>query len=80
MEKVAILQVIGPMVAIVGVAGRFPGADDVGRFWQNMRAGVTSIARFTDAELEDRHGIHGGDVEAAGSGTAEGATGEAVDG
>lgn len=40
-------------IAIVGVAGRFPGADDVGRFWQNMRAGVTSIARFTDAELED---------------------------
>ena len=40
-------------IAIVGVAGGFPGADDVGRFWQNMRAGVTSIARFTDAELED---------------------------
>ena len=40
-------------IAIVGLAGRFPGADDVNRFWHNMRAGITSITRFTDAELED---------------------------
>lgn len=40
-------------IAIVGLAGRFPGADDVGRFWTNVRNGVTSISRFSDAELED---------------------------
>lgn len=40
-------------IAIVGMAGRFPGADDVRRFWANMRSGVTSITRFSDAELED---------------------------
>ena len=40
-------------VAVVGLAGRFPGAADVAQFWRNIRAGVTSIARFSDAELED---------------------------
>src|SRR5689334_10495646 len=40
-------------IAIVGMAGRFPGADDVRQFWANMRSGVTSITRFSDAELED---------------------------
>ncbi len=40
-------------VAIVGMAGRFPGADDLDRFWKNIRNGVSTISRFTDAELED---------------------------
>jgi|FEC22Drversion2_1045045.scaffolds.fasta_scaffold00379_19 amino acid adenylation domain-containing protein len=40
-------------VAIVGMAGRFPGADNVRRFWTNQRNGVTSITHFADAELED---------------------------
>ncbi len=38
-------------VAIVGMAGRFPGAPDVGRFWENLCAGVDGITRFTDDEL-----------------------------
>ena len=38
-------------IAIVGMAGRFPGALDVPRFWENLRNGVESIARFTDDEL-----------------------------
>ena len=33
-------------IAIVGISGRFPGADDVGQFWANTRRGVTSITRF----------------------------------
>jgi amino acid adenylation domain-containing protein len=40
-------------VAIIGVAGRFPGANDVDQFWHNIRNGVTSVSRFSDAELED---------------------------
>jgi amino acid adenylation domain-containing protein len=40
-------------VAIVGVALRLPGADDVDRFWANLRGGVESIRRFTDQELLD---------------------------
>ncbi len=42
-----------PGVAIIGMAGRFPGAADVTAFWRNLRAGVESISHFTDSELED---------------------------
>ena len=38
-------------VAIVGMAGRFPGANSVGEFWDNLTAGRNSITQFTDAEL-----------------------------
>ncbi|MEG3898412.1 MULTISPECIES: beta-ketoacyl synthase N-terminal-like domain-containing protein [unclassified Microcoleus] len=38
-------------IAIVGMAGRFPGAKDVEIFWQNLRDGVESISFFTDKEL-----------------------------
>jgi acyl transferase domain-containing protein len=38
-------------VAIIGMAGRFPGADDVEAFWHNVKAGVTSIRALTDEEL-----------------------------
>lgn len=40
-------------VAIIGMAGRFPGAKNVDEFWRNLCAGTESISRFTDAELED---------------------------
>ena len=39
-------------IAIIGMSGRFPGAGSVDAFWQNLVAGVESISRFTDAELE----------------------------
>jgi amino acid adenylation domain-containing protein len=38
-------------VAIIGMAGRFPGADDVGQLWQNLRDGVESVRRLHDDEL-----------------------------
>ncbi|MBV9789621.1 MAG: hypothetical protein JOZ51_15650, partial [Chloroflexi bacterium] len=38
-------------IAIIGMAGRFPGARDVEAFWQNLCAGVESIGRFSHAEL-----------------------------
>src|SRR5581483_7132451 len=38
-------------IAIIGMSGRFPGANDVGAFWQNLVAGKNSITRFTDEEL-----------------------------
>jgi acyl transferase domain-containing protein/glutamate-1-semialdehyde aminotransferase len=41
-------------VAIIGMAGRFPGARNIAEFWRNLLAGVDSIARFTDGELEPR--------------------------
>lgn len=38
-------------VAIIGMAGRFPGASDVETFWRNISSGVESFTRFTDEEL-----------------------------
>ena len=38
-------------VAIIGMAGQFPDAADVAKFWQNLCNGVEAIALFTDAEL-----------------------------
>src|ERR1041384_2874045 len=38
-------------VAIIGMAGRFPGARNLAEFWRNLRAGVESITFFTDEEL-----------------------------
>jgi len=39
-------------IAVIGMAGRFPGAEDVAALWRNLRAGVESIRRFSAAELE----------------------------
>ena len=40
-------------IAIVGMAGRFPGADNPGQFWQNLKNGVESITFFSDRELSN---------------------------
>jgi amino acid adenylation domain-containing protein len=39
-------------VAIIGMAGRFPRAQNVAEFWRNIRDGVECISHFTPAELE----------------------------
>ncbi|MCE5234134.1 MAG: amino acid adenylation domain-containing protein, partial [Xanthomonadaceae bacterium] len=39
-------------IAIVAMAGRFPGAADVEAFWQNLCDGRESITFFSDAELD----------------------------
>ena len=40
-------------IAIVGMAGRFPGAPDVATFWRNLCAGVESIVALDPDLLED---------------------------
>ena len=39
-------------IAIVAMAGRFPGAADVEAFWDNLCAGRESIRHFADDELD----------------------------
>jgi acyl transferase domain-containing protein len=39
-------------VAIVGMAGRFPGAETVDELWRNLRQGVESISTWPKAECE----------------------------
>jgi amino acid adenylation domain-containing protein len=43
-------------IAIIGIAGRFPGADTVAQFWRNLCEGTESITRFDEADLEDWFG------------------------
>jgi len=43
-------------IAIIGMAGRFPGAGNIAAFWRNLRAGVESIVFFTADELS-AHGV-----------------------
>ena len=38
-------------IAVVGMAGRFPGARTIQTFWNNLRNGVESVTSFTDEEL-----------------------------
>jgi len=38
-------------VAVIGMAGKFPGAKDLEQFWANLCNGVESLTFFTDEEL-----------------------------
>src|SRR5882762_11021469 len=38
-------------IAIVGMAGRFPGARNLDEFWENLAGGVESIVRLSDREI-----------------------------
>jgi acyl transferase domain-containing protein len=44
----------GIEIAVIGMAGRFPGANDVNAFWRNLRDGVESITAFSDEDLKAR--------------------------
>ena len=41
----------GLEIAIVGMAGRFPGASNLDKFWENLANGVESIQHFSMEEL-----------------------------
>ena len=41
----------GSEIAIIGIAGRFPGAKNIDEFWQNLQSGIESVSIFTDEEL-----------------------------
>jgi acyl transferase domain-containing protein len=38
-------------IAVIGLVGRFPGAEDLDAFWRNLRDGTESVTFFTDEEL-----------------------------
>jgi amino acid adenylation domain-containing protein len=44
-------------IAIIGMAGRFPGSKNLAQFWENLKNGVESIETFSDQELESPY-IH----------------------
>jgi amino acid adenylation domain-containing protein len=49
-------------IAIVGMAGRFPGAESIAEFWRNLAAGVESVSFFTDEQLRAA-GVDPADLE-----------------
>jgi aryl carrier-like protein len=56
-------QALEPM-AVIGIAGRFPKARDIGSFWENLKQGRDCISEIP----EDRwplHGFYDGNVERA---------------
>ncbi|WP_048572455.1 type I polyketide synthase [Streptomyces leeuwenhoekii] len=46
-------------VAVVGMAARLPGADDVERFWRNLRDGVCGVRAFAPGGREGRVPVGG---------------------
>ena len=43
----------GLEIAVIGMAGRFPGALNINEYWSNMVNGVNSISFFTEDELKE---------------------------
>jgi amino acid adenylation domain-containing protein len=39
-------------IAIIGMVGRFPGADNIDQLWQNLSAGMESITFFSKDEID----------------------------
>jgi len=39
-------------IAVIGMAGKFPGAPNLAAYWENLRNGVESITHFSEHELE----------------------------
>ncbi|RJS20854.1 hypothetical protein DRW03_19465 [Corallococcus sp. H22C18031201] len=62
-------------IAVIGMAGRFPGAEDVARLWENLRDGVDSVTEFPVARLVSE----GWDADAARA-QARGCWGGFIDG
>lgn len=44
-------------IAIVGLAGRFPGADDIEEFWRNLAAGVDSVTECPAERAASLNGV-----------------------
>ncbi|MGV2643997.1 hypothetical protein GNF86_21740, partial [Clostridium perfringens] len=40
-------------IAVIGLAGRFPGARNISEFWSNLQQGRESISFFSDDELAE---------------------------
>ena len=43
----------GLEIAVIGMAGRFPGAGNIDRFWKNLKNGVESITFYSGDELRE---------------------------
>jgi len=46
-------NVTGFEIAVIGMYGRFPGADNIEEFWNNLINGVESITFFSDEQFQE---------------------------
>ncbi len=46
------LSIVNDGIAIVGMVGRFPGANNIDELWQNLCQGIESTTFFADADLD----------------------------
>jgi iturin family lipopeptide synthetase A len=44
----------GLEIAVIGMAARFPGADSIQTFWNNLKQGKESVSFFTEEELKQQ--------------------------
>ncbi|MGD2086571.1 MAG: amino acid adenylation domain-containing protein [Candidatus Aminicenantes bacterium] len=40
-------------IAVIGMAGKFPGAENIDQFWENLKNGIESISFFSREELRE---------------------------
>ncbi|MEH2067467.1 MAG: SDR family NAD(P)-dependent oxidoreductase [Nostoc sp.] len=50
-NPVAFTHNTGLEIAVIGMAGTFPGSKNIDEFWHNLQKGVETISFFTDEEL-----------------------------
>ncbi|MCP4151386.1 MAG: hypothetical protein GY757_26820, partial [bacterium] len=46
-------ETTGLEIAVIGMAGRFPGAENIAQFWSDLKNGVEGISFFSEKELEE---------------------------
>ena len=51
-KKPGVVMPVGTDIAVIGMAGRFPGAGNINRFWENLKNQAEDISFFNDDELE----------------------------
>ena len=56
MAEEQLRRVGGGDIAVVGMAVRVPGADDVGAYWDNLRSGLSSIRKLSELPIIDNDG------------------------
>ncbi|WP_414575217.1 SDR family NAD(P)-dependent oxidoreductase [Anabaena sp. CCY 9402-a] len=39
-------------IAIIGITGKFPGANNLEEYWQNLRNGIESVTNLTDEQIQ----------------------------
>jgi thioester reductase-like protein len=53
MSKISNENLPSESIAVIGMSARFPGAETLGKFWENLRDGVESISFFREEDIRN---------------------------